>query len=204
MLNSALLSIKFFLPLMAYVHAPGEVKSLIESDYVRWMTGANEHWRQSPQWKQFLLVFRRFPEYRNVFRYRLRKAGTMWTRIIERRLRLFYYGERTLLIGATRVGKGLRIQHGFCTLIVAKSLGDNCWINQQVTIGHTSPTEKPTVGNNVSVYAGAKVLGDIVIGDNVVIGANAVVVKDVPSNCTVVGVPGRIIKRDGKRVNENL
>ena len=59
----------------------------------------------------------------------------------------------------------------------------------------------PTLGNNVVVGTGAKVLGNVKIGDNVQIGANAVVVRDVPSNSTVVGVPGRIVKKEGKKVS---
>lgn len=60
------------------------------------------------------------------------------------------------------------------------------------------------IGNNVKVHAGAKVIGGITIGDNVVIGANAVVVKDVPSNCTVVGIPAYIIRKDGLSVKKPL
>ncbi|WP_008310301.1 serine O-acetyltransferase [Leptolyngbya sp. PCC 6406] len=74
----------------------------------------------------------------------------------------------------------------------------------QVTLGHKDRSGRPQIGNNVRVTAGAKVLGNIHIGDNVTIGANAVVVKDVPENCVVVGIPARIIKRDGVRVDDGL
>lgn len=69
---------------------------------------------------------------------------------------------------------------------------------------YTNKTDAPTILDNVSIKAGAKVLGKITIGNNVIIGANAVVVKDVPDNCTVVGVPAYIIKKEGKRVNIKL
>ncbi len=74
-------------------------------------------------------------------------------------------------------------------------IGKNCMIGQCVTIGGKSGQyEVPVIGDNVEINAGARVLGPIHIGDNVIIGANAVVVKDVPSNCVVAGVPAKIIK----------
>lgn len=78
---------------------------------------------------------------------------------------------------------------------------ENCRILQQVTIGYNKDM-KPTLGNNV--YAGAKVIGGIYIGNNVVIGANAVVTKDVPDNFTVVGIPAIIVRRYETRVNNKL
>ena len=106
----------------------------------------------------------------------------------------------TLYLYTPHIGEGLFIQHGFSTIINANSIGKNCWINQQVTIGFTNNTDSPTLGDDVTVYAGAKVLGNVFIGNNSVVGANAVVVKDVPSDCTVVGIPAKIIKRNGKPV----
>ncbi len=91
------------------------------------------------------------------------------------------------------IGPGMFIQHGFATVVYAKKIGYNFMVNQQVTIGW-GDTGCPTLGNHVQVRCGAKVLGNITIGDDVVIGANAVVTKDVPSHSMVVGVPGRIIK----------
>jgi len=98
-----------------------------------------------------------------------------------------------LYINCENIGKGLFIQHGFSTIISAKSIGDNCWINQQVTVGWTSSTDAPIIGDNVKIHAGAIVVGNVHIGDNVRIGAGTVVVKDVPSNSTVVGSPARIM-----------
>ena len=76
-------------------------------------------------------------------------------------------------------------------------IGKNCVIYQQVTIAEDGNQHAATIGDNVSIGAGAKILGNITIGDNVKIGANAVVTKDIPSNCVAVGVPARIISRDG-------
>ncbi len=96
------------------------------------------------------------------------------------------------------------IQHGFATIISAKSIGRNCWINQQVTIGYTNATDCPTLGDNVVVNAGAIVIGNVTLGDRCRVGAGAVVVKSVPPDCTVVGNPARIVRRNGVRVDEAL
>lgn len=91
------------------------------------------------------------------------------------------------------LGGGLLIIHGFSIIISCKRIGSNCTLFQQVTIG-ASNTGVPDIGDNVTIYCGAKVLGGIRIGDDVLIGANAVVVSDVPSHCIVAGVPAKIIK----------
>jgi serine O-acetyltransferase len=119
-------------------------------------------------------------------------------------LRPFYRLRPLLFIWCPDIGPGLFLQHAWCTVISARKIGSNCWINQEVTIGHRGTEIGPTIGNNVSIRVGAKVLGDIRIGDNVTIGANAVVLKDVPDNCVVVGVPAYIVKRNGVRVHEPL
>lgn len=96
---------------------------------------------------------------------------------------------------ALEIGGGLFIQHGFATMIAAKSIGENCWINQQVTIGYKGPGDSPVIGDNVTITCGAKVLGPIHVGNYVVVGANAVVIRDVPDKCVVGGVPARILKQ---------
>jgi len=109
--------------------------------------------------------------------------------------------------GAT-IGRGLFIDHGMGVVIGETSiLGDNITLYQGVTLGGTGKEKgkrHPTLGNNVVVGTGAKILGNITIGDNSYIGANAVVIKDVPPNSTVVGVPGRITKQDGKKIDVDL
>ena len=110
----------------------------------------------------------------------------------------------TLFINTIDVGGGLFIQHGFSTIIVAQKLGKNCWINQQVTIVYSNDQKCPILCDNVTVGAGAKVLGGITIVENSIIGANAVVVKSVPPNSTVVGVPAYIIKKNGISVKQML
>jgi len=102
--------------------------------------------------------------------------------------------------GAT-IGKGFFIDHATGVVIGETTIiGENVSIFQGVTLGGVSANKgkrHPTIGNNVTVGAGAIVLGDITIGDCVKIGAGSVVTKDVPQNCTVVGIPGRVVKREG-------
>ncbi len=109
--------------------------------------------------------------------------------------------------GAT-IGKNFFIDHGMGVVIGETAvIGDNVLIYQGVTLGGTGIVKgkrHPTIGNNVVIGGGAKVLGNITVGDNSYIGANAVVIKDVPPNSTVVGVPGRITKQDGKKIDVSL
>jgi serine O-acetyltransferase len=105
--------------------------------------------------------------------------------------------------GAT-IGQGVFIDHGMGVVIGETAIvGDYCLIYQGVTLGGTgkeSGKRHPTLGENVVVGAGAKVLGNIQIGNNARIGAGSVVLREVPSDCTVVGIPGRIVYRGGERV----
>lgn len=105
--------------------------------------------------------------------------------------------------GAT-IGKGLFIDHGSGVIIgETAELGDNVTLYQGVTLGGTGKEQgkrHPTLRDNVMVSAGAKVLGSFTIGENSKIGAGSVVLKEVPPNCTVVGVPGRIVKKDDVRM----
>lgn len=97
-----------------------------------------------------------------------------------------------------KAGKNLVLGYGGLGIVIhAKAVvGDNCHTDQNVTIGGTSKKVKvPVLGNNVYIGAGAIIIGPIKIGNDVVIGANAVVINDIPDNSLVVGVPGRIAKR---------
>ncbi len=106
-----------------------------------------------------------------------------------------------------RIGKGFFIDHGSGIVIgETAEIGDNVTLYQGVTLGGTGKEKgkrHPTIGNNVVISAGAKVLGSFTVGDNVKIGAGSVVLKSVPPRCTVVGVPGRIVIRDGAKVEDN-
>ena len=99
------------------------------------------------------------------------------------------------------IGKGFFIDHGDGVVIGETAvIGDNVTLYQGVTLGGTGKDvgkRHPTIGNNVTIGAGAKVLGPLTVGDNSKIGASAVVLKAVPPSCTVVGNPGRIVRREG-------
>ncbi len=101
------------------------------------------------------------------------------------------------------IGRRFLIDHGMGIVIGETTvIGDDCMIYQGVTLGGTGKEtgkRHPTLGDNVVVGVGAKVLGNITLGDNSKVGGGAVVVKDVPADCTVVGVPGHVVRIDGKR-----
>ena len=106
--------------------------------------------------------------------------------------------------GAT-IGRRLVIDHGTGIVIGATTeIGDDCLLYQGVTLGGTGIAggkRHPTLGNNVMVGSGAKILGPITVGDNARVAANAVVLRDVPENSTVVGVPGRIVRVNGEKLD---
>ncbi|MBE5948785.1 MAG: serine O-acetyltransferase [Lachnospiraceae bacterium] len=105
--------------------------------------------------------------------------------------------------GAT-IGKGLFIDHGHGVIIGETAIiGDNVTLYQGVTLGGTGKEKgkrHPTIEDNVMISAGAKVLGSFTVGENSKIGAGSVVVNEVPPNCTVVGIPGRVVKRDNVKI----
>ncbi len=104
---------------------------------------------------------------------------------------------------AARIGRRLFIDHGMGVIIgETAEIGDDCLLYQGVTLGGTGKEtgkRHPTLGHRVVVGSGAKVLGNIRIGDDSRVGANAVVLQDVPSDCTVVGIPGRVVRRYGSK-----
>lgn len=116
----------------------------------------------------------------------------------------FIWNLQCLLFNSTisascTIGKGTMLAYGgIGTVIHARAvIGSNCMIGQNITIGGKSGWyEVPIIGDNVHISAGARILGPVRIGNNVIIGANAVVVKDVPDNCIVAGIPAKIIKEN--------
>jgi len=107
-----------------------------------------------------------------------------------------------------KIGYGFFIDHGMGVVIgETAEIGDNCTLYHQVTLGGTSWAKEkrhPTLGDNVVIGSGAKILGPFKVGDNAKIGSNSVVVKEVPNNATVVGVPGRIVASVEKHTGVDL
>ncbi|SDE15508.1 serine O-acetyltransferase [Rhodococcus tukisamuensis] len=133
------------------------------------------------RYARFAYLAGALPEFRTLVHYRLRPAHPVLRFV----LRTLYRPESTLTLDAERIGPGLFIQHGVGTIVTAESIGEYCWINQQVTIGHDA-RGRPTLGDHVRVGAGAVVLGPITLHDNATVGANATVIHDVAAGVTVV------------------
>lgn len=169
-------------------------KSLIFQDVDAWQERLNKKERRIISFVYFMVHYKAF---RNLFYFRIGKIQHLINFLCPKLSTLHIYVIQNL-------GAGLFIEHGESTYIYAKSIGKNCYINQQVTIGYSNKTDCPILLDNVQVKAGAKVIGNVTLGDNVIVGANAVVVKNIPDNCVVVGVPAYIIKRDGLKTKEIL
>lgn len=143
----------------------------------------------------YLLVYNNY--YRVLFYHRIGKLRFLISFLCPSCSKLFFISRDV------KIGKGMQCCHPYCTGVNAKSIGDNFSVFQRVSLG-ASKGGRPVIGNNVEVYTNAVVIGNITIGDNVIIGAGAVVTKSVPSNCVVAGNPARIIKKDGERVDLKL
>lgn len=157
-------------------------KKIIEGDVARWRSLSKTSYKSV--FIALLDLLNRYKEFRNVFYLRYPFL---------RHMRFLMPQLSSLFINTESVGPGLFIHHGFSTVISAKRIGSNCWVNQQVTIGHTAKGA-PTIGDNVKICAGAIVIGDIHIGNNVVVAAGATVNMDVPDNALVVAQKARIIE----------
>jgi serine O-acetyltransferase len=161
------------------------------------------------------VVFERDPAAKSVIEVILCYPG--FHAIIMHRIAHFFYNHKLLLLArvisqisrfftgieihpGAKIGKGLFIDHGMGVVIgETAEIGDNVTLYQGVTLGGTGKEKgkrHPTLGNNIVVGSGAKVLGPLKIGDNSKIGAGAVVLKDVPPNSTVVGIPGKAVVRE--------
>ena len=142
------------------------------------------------------IIYHRFAHF--LYKHNLRLAARMvsqWSR---------HFTGIEIHPGAT-IGRRLVIDHGMGTVIgETAEIGDDCLLYQGVTLGGTGKDKgkrHPTLGNNVMVGSGAKVLGPFKVGDNARIAANAVVLQEVPADSTAVGIPARIVRKAGEKVN---
>lgn len=133
----------------------------------------------------FINCFSEIPEFRSVVYFRLKNRYRFLPSI-------FLKPQSCCFINTIAIRGGLMLIHGFSTIINARSIGKNVTIFQQVTIGY-SKGFSPVIGDNCEICCGAKVIGNVRIGNNVTIGAGAIVVKDIPDNAIAVGNPAKII-----------
>ena len=145
----------------------------------------------------FVKVCTRQRVYRNLFYYRLGEYKSFF-------IKWLLPPERTLNIWCRDIGAGCHFEHNYATYLNAERIGSDFYCLQLVTLGNDTQMRRPVIGNHVSIYTGAVVFGGITIGDNVTIGANCVIRKDVPANCTVVGNPAVIVCKDGMKTHIEL
>lgn len=152
-------------------------------------------------WEVFL-----YPSFKAITRYRV----SHWLYERKHYFLARWYSQRTArrtgieIHPGAQIGKGLFIDHGNGVIIGETAIiGNNVTLYQGVTLGGTGKEKgkrHPTIGDNVMISAGAKILGSFTVGENSKIGAGSVVLSEVPPNSTVVGVPGRVVKRDNVKV----
>jgi serine O-acetyltransferase len=159
-----------------------ESADAVAEDLDWWMRCINdEALLELDRYSRFAYLAGASTEFRTLVHYRLRSAP-LALRLL---LRAVYRPAATLTLNADRIGPGLFIQHGVATIVTAESIGSHCWINQQVTIGH-SARGRPTLGDHVRVGVGAVVIGPITLHNGATVGANATVMHDVGPGETVV------------------
>ena len=154
---------------------------------------------------ELLKVYMRYDTFALLFLFRtLQYVKCRWAKLIIGYLYLRKRRQTGIQIPqSSTIGEGLLFCHTSCIVFAENVVcGNYCSIHQGVTIGRIFAGKKsgvPTIGNHVIIFPGAKVVGNIHIGNNVVIGANATVLDDVPDNCVVVGSPARIVSTDSEK-----
>lgn len=161
---------------------PRTLKQIVIEDFKKWCEWQEKDFNKAT----FVEFFINLREFRSLV---YKRIG--WRQAF---LRIFWKPQTHCCIACDDIGSGMIIQHGYCTVVVAKTIGRNFFVNQCVNIVWNQD-KRCEIGNNVSVHVAATIVGGVKIGDNVTIGAGAVVVKDVPDNSIVVGNPMKIIPK---------
>ena len=154
-------------------------RKLVDADLMK----VQDH---KPTVGNFIKAMTRERTFRNLFYYRMGEYRSVFVKWL-------CPPERTMNIWCPEIGQGAHFEHSYATYLNADSIGKDFYCLQLVTLGNGNGG-RPTIGDNVKIMTGATVFGKIKIGNNVTIGANAVVLHDVPDGWTVVGVPARRIK----------
>lgn len=197
--NKALLFIPLtFLHIFAFVVSNN--KHIIKEDVRRWAELTKCTFCNIYMQLVYLLV--NYKEFRNIYYLRIGKVGCFLSFLFPPLSTLYIWTK------SEDFGSGTFIQHGFSTVITARKIGRNCWINQQVTIGWNDSSTlglgNPIIGDNVRIGCGAKICGPVSIGNNSVIGMNAVIVKNVEKDSTVIPSPSMLIKELGNKTYKKL
>lgn len=191
---------RLIIPMVVYM-SDAEFRDVIRVDLKRFLY-AEPQAEPSLYWMLYALVFRN--PFRAVFYFRMRAKHNL-VRVVQSVL--LPDKRETEITGD--IAPGLLILHGQATIIHCVKAGRNLEVYQSVTIGRNpshrrDERDMPVIGDNVTIYTGSIVAGGITIGDNVQIGAGSVVMKDVPDNCVVAGNPARVVRQDGRKVDEPL
>ncbi len=145
----------------------------------------------------FIKVCTRQKVFRNLFYYRLGEYVSVF-------IKWMLPPDPTLHIWCPSIGPGAHFEHNYATYLNAEHIGSNFYCLQLVTLGNDGKMKRPIIGDDVKIFTGATVFGGITIGNHVTIGAGAVVSKNIPDNCTVIGNPAYIVKKDGQNCKIEL
>ena len=173
-----------YIPHFLMYYCAGGGKCLIDSDLKKYEYQIGF---KLPLTLQLLYHLHTNRYYRNVFYHRIGPVRAMF-------IEWYRPGDKYFTIGkTTKIGKGFWCAHPYATTLAADSIGDNFRCIHLTTLGNTQDG-RPTIGDNVDLGANVTIIGPVHVGNNVKVGAGAVVVTDVPDNCVVGGVPAKIIK----------
>jgi serine O-acetyltransferase len=180
---------------LARIALASSAAEIIRADLVSWRKhgGLPSAVRQAGDREVTAALAAMFPEFRTLLYYRLSRDPSPGTRQLVPVLKYLWKPHPTLRFYPDSLGPGCFILHGYSTGVAARSIGADFTVGQHVVIGYRARNEYPTIGDGVTVYVGAIVIGNVTIGDGATVGAGAVVVHDVPAGATVVGVPAHPI-----------